>query len=244
MNEHIGIHQQSGSSYFLLYTAALILLLALISYWYASKWNKENTSRLKKEEKAAIKKKTKKMRAAAHILLSVSVLVVIVHFAKDLGKEYNVKSLNFKAAIEVTDDKNYGSDHSDEPVQYEMKIPTSGTHSPHDLKFGFYTEKPPYEKLVHNLEHGDIIIYYRADADPKIIESLKYFVNYREAGAGILAVPNEDIPAGKEVVVTAWTKTMELSVYDDQQIGTFIYDYINEGPEKIPTQIRAGGGTM
>lgn len=244
MNEHIGLHQQAESSYFLLYTAGLILLLALISYWYASKWNKENKSHLKKADKAAKKQQAKKMRLTAHVLLSVSVFVAIFHFAEDLGKEYDVKALNFMTAIEVTDDTNYGSEHSDEPVQYEMNIPTSGTHSPHDLKFGFYTEMPPYEKLVHNLEHGDIIIYYRSDAKSELIDQLKYFVKYREEGAGILAVPNEDIPAGKELVVTAWTKTMELSSYDEQKIGTFIYDYINEGPEKIPVQIRGGGGTM
>lgn len=244
MNEHMGLHQQSGSSYFLLVTAGIILLLAIISYWFAAKWNKENTSWLKKELKAAIKRKTKTMRITAHILLSLSIIVVIVHFAKDLGKEYDVNSLNLEAAIEVTEDKYYGADHSDDSVQYEMKIPTSGTHSPHDLKFGFYKDKPSYEMLVHNLEHGDIIIYYHADADPKIKEQLNYFVNFREAGAGILAVPNEDIPAGKEVVVNAWTKTMELSVYDEEKIATFIYKYINEGPEKIPAAIRRGGGTM
>lgn len=244
MNEHLGLHQQSGSSYFLLYTAAVILIMALLGYWYANKWNKENTSKLKKEQKAALKQKTKKMRMAAHLLLSVSIIVVIVHFAKDLGKEYDVDTLNLKAAIEVTEDKNYGAEHSDDPVSYEMKIPTSGTHSPHDLKFGFYTEKPANEMLVHNLEHGDIIIHYRPGADAQIIEQLKYFVNFREAGAGILAVPDEDIPAGKEVVVTAWTKTMELAEYDETKIATFIYEYINEGPEKIPAQIRRGGGTM
>ncbi|WP_138751422.1 DUF3105 domain-containing protein [Paenibacillus sinopodophylli] len=244
MESHLLLHEQSGSTYFLLYTAAVILLLALISYWYASKWNKENTSSLKKEQKAAIRKKTKKMKVAAHLLLSLSIIVVIVHFGRDLTKSYNVNDLNMKAEINVNEDTYYGADHTDDPVEYEMKIPTSGTHSPHDLKFGFYTEKPANEMLVHNLEHGDIIIYYRAEADAQVIELLKYLVNFREAGAGILAVPSEDIPEGQEVVVTAWTKTMELPTFDEAKIATFIYTYINEGPEKIPAQIRRGGGTM
>ncbi|WP_141502910.1 DUF3105 domain-containing protein [Paenibacillus luteus] len=244
MEEHLLLHEQTGSTYFLLYTAAVILLLAVLGYWYASKWNKENTSRLKKEEKAALRKKTKKMRLAAHLFLSLSIIVVFVHFAIDMGKAYNIDSLNLKAEIEVSDDQNYGAEHSDDPVKYEMKIPTSGTHSPHDIQFGFYKEKPRNELLVHNMEHGDIIIHYPKDAKPEIIEQLNYFVNFREAGAGVLAVPDENIPEGKAVVVTAWTKTMELDQYDEQKVATFIYTYINKGPEKIPAQIRRGGGTM
>lgn len=244
MNTHIGLHQESTSTLTLLYVGGFILLLSLICYGYALRLKKDNTSSLKKEQKAALKQKTKKMKIAAHLLLSASILVIIIHFAQSLGGDYDVETLNFNVPIEVTDDQYYGADHSDSPVQYEMKIPTSGTHSPHDLKFGFYTEKPVYEKLVHNLEHGDIIIYYRADADPEQITQLKYFTKFRVAGAGILAVPNEDIPAGKEIVVTAWTKTMELTTYDEQKIGTFIYDYINKGPEEIPASIRRGGGTM
>lgn len=244
MNTHIGLHQESSSTLALLYVGGFLLLLSLISYWYASKLKKENTSSLKKDQKAVLKQKSKKMRVAAHLLLIASIIVIIIHLAQSLGGKYDVKTLNFNVPIEVSDDQDYGAEHSDAPVQYEMKIPTSGTHSPHDLKFGFYTEKPSYEKLVHNLEHGDIIIYYRADADSDLITKLKYFAKFRLAGAGVLAVPNDDIPSGTEIVVTAWMKTMELTTFDEQKIGTFIYRYINKGPEQIPAQIRQGGGTM
>jgi len=37
---------------------------------------------------------------------------------------------------------------------------------------------------------------------------------------------------------------MELDSIDEQKIGTFIFTYINKGPEMIPPQIRQGGGTM
>lgn len=244
MESHVLIHQNTSSSLFLLYTAGIVLLLALISYWFAAKWNKENTSRLKKEQKAALKQKTKKTRLAGHLLLTVSIMVAIVHFGKDLTKTYHVDSLNFNVEINVTDDPDYGAEHSDDPVQYEMKIPTSGTHSPHDLKFGFYEEKPANEMLVHNLEHGDIIIYYRKDADSVVASELEYLAKFREAGAGVLAVPSEDIPEGKANVVTAWMKTMELPEYDGEKIGQYIYEHINKGPEQIPASIRRGGGTM
>lgn len=227
-----------------LYAGGIIFLLSLIGYGYVSRLKRENTNRTKKEVKANLKKKTKTVRGVAHTLLGISILLVVIFLAQNAGSKYNIETLNFKVPIEVTDDTDYGAGHTDDPVPYEMKIPTSGFHSPHDLKFGFYKEKPQLELLVHNLEHGDIIINYRPDLDSATLDRLKYLTKFNKAGAGILAVPNNDIPAGKEIVVTAWLKTMELTVFDEQKVGTFIYDHINKGPEQIPASIRRGGGTM
>lgn len=223
---------------------AILFVLSLLSYGYTSKLNKENTSRLKKEQKALLKKKRGTVRVIAHSLLSVSVVMGLIILIQQNSSKYDLEALNYDVPTEVTTDKYYGAEHSETNVLYEMALPTSGTHSNHDLKFGFYTERPPYELLVHNLEHGDIVIYYRPDADSTIKDSVKYLSHFTKAGSGVLAVPTEDIPDGKEVVVTAWTKTMELTTYDEKKTGKFIYTYINEGPEKIPASIRRGGGTM
>jgi hypothetical protein len=222
----------------------LLLLAALFGYRYASKLNKENTSKLKKEQKAAIKQKSNRTRWIAHSTLTVALLLVIIGLFQQFGGKYDLNTLNYNVPIQVTTDKDYGREHTDMPVNYEMKIPTSGPHSPHDLKFGYYTDKPKNEMLVHNLEHGDIIIYYRPDASQEIKDAVKRLSHFTKAGSGVLAVPNDVIPEGKEIVVTAWDKTMELTTYDEKQIGTFIYEYIDHGPEKIPSNIRRGGGTM
>ncbi|MCD9025359.1 DUF3105 domain-containing protein [Cohnella silvisoli] len=222
----------------------IILILAIVSYRYASKVNKGNTSQLKKDQKAALKKKSRKIRLAAHCMVVVSILLVFIAILPSLSNKYDMDTLNYNVPIEVTTDRDYGQGHSEMPIQYEMKIPTSGMHSPHDLKFGFYEEKPTNELLVHNLEHGDIVIYYRPDANATVKDAVDYLSHFTKAGSGVLAVPSNDIPEGKEVVLTAWTKTMALTVYDEKQAGTFIYQYINQGPEKIPPNIRLGGGTM
>jgi hypothetical protein len=222
----------------------LFFILSLLSYLYALKWNKENTSKLKKEQKAALKQKSRRMRLTAYALLVVSVLLVLFSLIPNMNSKYNLETLNYNATIDVTTDRDYGRGHSEMPITYEMKLPTSGMHSPHDLKFGFYTEKPPTEKLVHNLEHGDIVIYYRPDANSTVKDAVEYLSHFTRAGSGVLAVPSTDIPNGKEIVLTAWTKTMEITKYDEKLAGTFIYQYINKGPETIPPNIRLGGGTM
>lgn len=228
----------------MLYIGAIFVLAAIAAYAYGSKVNKENDSKQKKEKKAELKRKYSRVRMTAHSLLGVGIAALLIGLLLNAAGNRDIEELNFGEPIEVTEDKYYGAGHSEMPVEYEMAIPTSGTHSPHDLKFGFYEEKPDFEYLVHNLEHGDIEIYYRPDADEDLLEELKRLSKYTKAGAGVLAVPFEDLPEGKELVLTAWTKTMALDRYDERKVGTFIYEYINQGPEKIPAHIRRGGGTM
>jgi len=242
--EQASLQQGSVLMSILLYAGIAIVVLAVVGYVLAARTKQANSARLKKAEKQALHKKQKQLMMISHVLTTLAVLFIGTSLIQQASSKYSIEKLNFNAPIEVTTDKDYGRDHSEMPLQYEMKIPTSGTHSPHDLKFGYYTEKPPYEKLVHNLEHGDIIIYFHPDAPAELQDKLRYLVNFKKAGAGVLAVPNPDVPSDKEVVVNAWTKTMQLTKYDDASVDTFIYQYINKGPEQIPPEIRRGGGTM
>ncbi|OCT15857.1 hypothetical protein A8709_09530 [Paenibacillus pectinilyticus] len=237
---------QKGTDYMtiLLYIGLAVLILAIIGYVLAARINKDNNSRLKKAEKQALKKKHKTWLLISHALLIIAIGSMGTSLIQKSAGKYSLDKLNFNAPIQVTTDKDYGRDHKDGALMYEMKIPTSGTHSPHDLKFGFYKERPGYEKLVHNLEHGDIIIHYHPDAPKELLDQIEYLTHFTTAGAGVLAVPNVDVPADKEVVVTAWTKTMQLDKFDQASVGTFIYQYINKGPEQIPANVRLGGGTM
>ncbi|MFC5405985.1 DUF3105 domain-containing protein [Cohnella soli] len=223
---------------------AVSLLVAFMFYWSAFKTNRDNSSKLKKDQKAQLKEKARKSKLTAHGLLALGVVLILIPLIRNASSSYDFDSLNKGVSIEVTNDKDNGGGHSEMPIQYESKFPTSGTHNPHDLKFGFYDKKPTTEMLVHNLEHGDIEIYYRANASNETLKSIKYLTHFREAGAGVLAIPSEDIPEGKDVVITAWTKTMILDKYDEAKVGQFIYDHIDHGPEHIPANIRRGGGTM
>ncbi|SFM18059.1 Protein of unknown function [Paenibacillus sp. 1_12] len=244
MDMHANMQHGTSTSTVLLYVGLIILVLSIVGYMYASQLKRGNTSALKKAEKVALKKKNKTILVISHSLLSAAIVVVGIFFIQNATSKTNIENLNYKAAIQVTDDKDYGRGHSDAPVSYDMKLPTSGTHSPHDLKYGFYKEKPVTEMLVHNLEHGDIIIYYHPNAKPELIDKITALTHYKKAGSGVLAVPFGDVQTDKEVVVNAWTKTMELTTFDETMVGTFIYNYINKGPEEIPVEVRQNGGTM
>jgi hypothetical protein len=244
MDPHAGMHQGFDTTFLLLYIGLVFFAAAVAGYWFSNKLHHRNTSQLKKAQKAELTKKRKLALRASHAMLGLAVVLIGSNLIQYTSGKYSIEKLNYQAEIQVVNDKDFGGGHSEAPIRYEMKIPTSGTHSPHDLKFGLYKERPPYENLVHNLEHGDIIIYFHPQANPDIVKRIEELTKYRKAGAGILGVPNSDLSQPDQIVMTAWTKTMELPAYDESKAGTFIYQYINQGPEKIPPEVRQGGGTM
>ena len=62
-------------------------------------------------------------------------------------------------------------------MDYAQSPPDSGKHYPTPAPFTkhFYAEadRPPVETLVHNLEHGYTVVWYRADAPSKQIKNLQ-----------------------------------------------------------------------
>ncbi|HEY9469292.1 MAG TPA: DUF3105 domain-containing protein [Propionibacteriaceae bacterium] len=104
-------------------------------------------------------------------------------------------------------------------VDYAQTPPDSGKHYPSPAPFTkhFYAEadRPPVETLVHNLEHGYTVVWYRADAPGKQIKNLQRIAktfgsdDYDPADK-FIAAPWSDadgagFPAGKNVVITRWT---------------------------------------
>lgn len=104
-------------------------------------------------------------------------------------------------------------------VDYAQAPPDSGTHNPAPAPFTkhFYlaADRPPVETLVHNLEHGYTVVWYRADAPDEQIQNLERIAktfgsdDYNPADKFIAAPWSEadgaGFPAGKSVVITRWT---------------------------------------
>jgi len=104
-------------------------------------------------------------------------------------------------------------------VDYAQTPPDSGKHYPSPAPFTkhFYAaaDRPPVETLVHNLEHGYTVVWYRADAPGKQIKNLQRIAktfgsdDYDPADKFIAAPWSEadgaGFPAGKNVVITRWT---------------------------------------
>ena len=74
---------------------------------------------------------------------------------------------------------------------YDSSPPTSGPHWPIFADPGFYTVELPPEELVHNLEHGQIVVWYDPDVPSEIQTALERLVA-RNPGA-IVAAPSDMI---------------------------------------------------
>ena len=104
-------------------------------------------------------------------------------------------------------------------VDYAQTPPDSGKHYPSPAPFTkhFYAEadRPPVETLVHNLEHGYTVVWYRADAPGKQIKNLQRIAKTfgsddSDPADKFIAAPWSEadgagFPAGKNVVITRWT---------------------------------------
>jgi len=123
-----------------------------------------------------------------------------------------------------------------ESVTYSAFPPTSGDHWPPgaQARCGFYTEGLADESIVHNLEHGNIVVSYNLATNEEV-DQLRDVMD----GIGISQVWGvtrfyEKIPVGT-VAVAAWGVLDTMESIDRDRTKTFFETYAGSlGPEQIP----------
>jgi hypothetical protein len=99
----------------------------------------------------------------------------------------------------------------EQPTPYQEVPATAGKHSP-----GIYTGPPvltqPVDlnveiQLVHNLEHGYILMYYRPDGPKRVPEPvLSALEDLADSEDKVLLAPYPALPQGQSLALVAWTK--------------------------------------
>jgi len=103
-----------------------------------------------------------------------------------------------------------------ETVDYPQSPPVGGDHTPYWLECGVYDEPVPVESLVHDLEHGTVVLTYRSgDVDAAGIELLA-----RQLPANGIVAPYDDQEA--PVVITVWGRQLALTGPEDPRIELFV----------------------
>jgi hypothetical protein len=131
-------------------------------------------------------------------------------------------------ATEVFADLGGGHLRPDDPIPaYNSSPATSGPHALTPATCGIYTEELPDVVLVHNLEHGTVVVQYQPDLPEEDLASLHTFA--RSTGTHILVAPRAELPA--PIVITGWTRMLKMDTLDLNTLDVFYQRWARIGPE-------------
>ena len=112
---------------------------------------------------------------------------------------------------------------------YGEPFPTSGPHDPIWAEPGFYRAALPATRLVHAMEHGNVVLYYDRPGD-EVLATIEAWTDlYPGKWDGLIATPSPGL--GPKVMLNAWTKSLELDPFDPVPAAAFIDTYRGRGPE-------------
>ena len=121
---------------------------------------------------------------------------------------------------------------------YSSLPATSGPHWGTPANWGVYTTPQSESQLIHNLEHGGIVIWYDSErVDAEGVAALTDFVN-SQVSTGIsgrfkfiLSPWGGTDPLPSPIVATAWRWLLELETADTGVINDFARAHYQESPE-------------
>lgn len=130
-----------------------------------------------------------------------------------------------------------------EKVTYESKPPTSGRHYAVEAQDGAYEVAPDIKELVHALEHGRIVLWFKKDLPESTRANLKAL--FDEDPFQMLLTPDET-GSKYEVSATAWNRD-PLDLGTGRLLGcekftpevfeairAFKDEHRSNGPEPVP----------
>ena len=234
---------------------------------------KEQKEQLRKEREAreaAAKAAQRRKRlvgygAGGALILAVLIVLVLLLVGGDDGgagevdksvlpdggsaPEQKVSDLDEAARAAGCELKSFKSDsreHTDdlaEQIQYSSSPPTSGKHFVEPAEDGAYDEAPDVKQLVHTLEHGRVILWFKRNLPKEQRANLKTLFDEDTYQMVITPDPTE---MTYQVAATAWNADpspngtgrllgcprMNDDVFD--AIRAFKDEHRSNGPEPVP----------
>jgi plasmid stabilization system protein ParE len=120
-----------------------------------------------------------------------------------------------------------GRGHVDSPA-YTSNTPTSGKHLADAPSCGVFTEPLESGLVVHALEHGTVVVWYRTDERDRLAQPLQTLAERWDSH--VIVAPQPDLPS--PIVATAWNRLKEYE-RADRRLADFIDTYRRRGPERV-----------
>jgi hypothetical protein len=110
-----------------------------------------------------------------------------------------------------------------DPYCYTSNPPTSGNHGPAPAPFAILRQPANKEALVHNMEHGGVVVWYNT-TDQRLIKQLEDVVSreLRQQRLVVISAYAEMEP--ETIALTSWTRLDKFSTRDftEQRVEKFI----------------------
>ena len=132
-------------------------------------------------------------------------------------------------------------------TDYNSSPPSSGPHWPEPAKCGIYKIELADEQVIHNLEHGNVVISYNLP-DAEDVQKLEQLIeelldtdigSARQVRDWVVVRPYEKIDPGT-VAITAWGVLDIMRGVDEAGIRTFlqVYPGNRHSPERLPCSLK------
>jgi hypothetical protein len=124
--------------------------------------------------------------------------------------------------------------------EYNSTPATSGFHLGSTAVWNIYDRPVPEINVVHNLEHGGVVVQYGPDVPPAQVQQIADW--YADDPNGMIVAPlAEDAPARLDdrIVLTAWRRMATCSAFDEESFSDFRDDYrgpTGNAPEEVPLE--------
>lgn len=198
-------------------------------------------ARLEAERKRRKAKKFRQIGLAALVGFLVIALVVYFVTKKETGPIGDVsalekasgctgvKTVDVDPSLAEQQAKTGGNAHlrpGDPAPKYVTNPPTSGAHADQPAPWGPSDERIDDRILVHNLEHGGVVVHYKDLTDTEVKELSDYVDGAED---GLIAVPDPNIPT--TIGLAGWTKLETCDKYNLKIVRHFAQVACNKGTE-------------
>lgn len=138
---------------------------------------------------------------------------------------------------------------SPERSTYNSFPPTSGPHNPTPAPFDVYSEPVEQYRLLHNLEHGALVIQYGPNVPSESVE--EFVAWYRDDPNGVVIAPLPELK--NRIALAAWTTEegkedepgkgvlAKCPRFDEGAFDAFKDAYAFRGPERFPRDLLEPG---
>lgn len=162
-----------------------------------------------------------------------AVALVVVYFiwqSNQAGTAFDETAKLGQAGLSsVVTERDNGGGHPGRQVYYPDRFPTSGQHNPRWAETGFHEDPQNAGKLVHALEHGNVVIYYDKPGAETIALLKQWSSMFVGQWSGVVVAPAPGL--GEEIVLSAWRKKLRMKSFVETTAAAFIDTFRGRGPE-------------